>query len=72
MIVGECKRANPALRNWCFLQAPFKEVSSLSEYVFAEALEWPESGDPVCRVWGLFHSQSVYHLLHFPRSGAPR
>lgn len=38
IMVGECKRANPALRNWCFLRAPFKEASSLSEYVFAEAL----------------------------------
>src|SRR5262249_8923505 len=44
MMVGECKRANPALRNWCFLRAPFKEASSLSEYVFAEALEWPQTG----------------------------
>lgn len=62
MMVGECKRANPALRNWCFLRAPFKEASSLSEYVFAEALEWPQTGDPVCRVRALFHSQNVYHL----------
>jgi hypothetical protein len=62
MIVGECKRANPALRNWCFLRAPFREASSLSEYVFAEALEWPDQGAPVCRVRSLFHSQNVYHL----------
>jgi hypothetical protein len=62
IIVGECKRANPALCNWCFLRAPFKGASSLSEYVFAEVLEWLKSGEPACRVQPLFHSQNVYHL----------
>jgi hypothetical protein len=61
-LVGECKRANPALRNWCFLRAPFKESNSLSDNVFAEALEWPKTGDPVCRVRPLFYSENVYHL----------
>ncbi len=61
-MVGECKRANPALRNWCFLRAPYREEASLASSVFLEELTWSESGDPSCRVMTLFSSPNIYHL----------
>ncbi len=62
LIVGECKRANPALRNWCFLRAPYREDSSLSSSVFVEDLSWSPTGDPACAVTTLFNSENIYHL----------
>jgi hypothetical protein len=62
LMVGECKRANPALRNWCFLRAPHREESSLSSSVFIENLTWSPTGDPCCTVQTLFNSENIYHL----------
>jgi hypothetical protein len=71
LLVAECKRANPALRNWCFLRAPFRRTASLSSQVFVEELAW-RSGDelgwrsddlPFCRLKPLFYAEDdIYHL----------
>src|SRR6516165_9250810 len=62
LLVGECKRANPALRNWCFLRVPYRQESELSSYVFLEELAWSLSGDPFCTLRTLFHSENIFHL----------
>lgn len=38
VIVGECKRVNPALNNWCFVRAPYIHRERRREYIFAEHL----------------------------------
>ncbi len=45
-MIAECKRANPALSNWCFLQAPFvqRDRADDNEPLFLEYLHWDENG----------------------------
>ncbi len=38
-LLCECKRANPALRNWCFARAPYVRRNRTDEYLFIEVLE---------------------------------
>ena len=38
LMVIECKRANPAIANWCFAKAPSTRRNRSREYCFAEQL----------------------------------
>ncbi len=60
-MIVECKRANPALSNWCFVKIPEVLVDPLHHGVFAEVAH--VSGVPtlVSATQHLFHSDEVYH-----------
>ena len=38
-LICECKKANPALSNWCFVKAPFYRDGSNFERIYLESLE---------------------------------
>ena len=41
LLICECKRANPALRQWCFFRSPYprrRSARGVSEYLFADVL----------------------------------
>ncbi len=37
-LICECKRANPALSNWCFVRSPFAREGLLIDFIFLEKL----------------------------------
>jgi hypothetical protein len=39
-LVAECKRANPALANWCFARAPYIARRERASEVRLEQLRW--------------------------------
>jgi hypothetical protein len=41
-IVAECKRANPALSNWCFAKNPFTHQDPLAESAYVETIQWDD------------------------------
>ena len=74
-LVAECKRANPALSNWCFVRAPEesqRETRSLTRVVFEE-LQPVEEGEDAMTAVGIYppyesqpfdgwESDRIYHL----------
>jgi hypothetical protein len=38
-LICECKRANPALSNWCFVRSPFAREGLLLDFIFIEKLQ---------------------------------
>ncbi len=38
-LICECKRANPALSNWCFVRSPFGREGLLIDFIFLEKLQ---------------------------------
>lgn len=62
-LICECKRANPALRDWCFLKAPYTNRGTLAGQVYADCLVWSGSGPaPSVQVSRLHSSDRIYHL----------
>lgn len=39
-LVAECKRANPALSDWCFLKAPFTRSGGLLNSIIVDAIKF--------------------------------
>jgi hypothetical protein len=64
-IIGECKRANPALADWCFTRAPYVRRNPSSQKLFVESV------DVVPRVVDLeiVDPRRPYRLIHAVKSG---
>jgi hypothetical protein len=62
-LVGECKRANPALSDWCFVRAPYTRRNPGEGALLAEDVHNDTSGNTVtagiARFWG---SREIYHI----------
>lgn len=39
-LISECKRANPALSNWCFVKSPFTRNQGLANSLILEVIHW--------------------------------
>lgn len=62
-IVGECKRANPALNNWCFVRAPFVQRDRLDyEPRFIEQLHRDENGEISVFSTTSSHLRDAFHI----------
>jgi hypothetical protein len=72
-LIAECKRANPALSNWCFVRAPFKHSNALYDtafdHVIVESLIREDDG---LRSFAreTFTSNNIYHLSVEVRSSS--
>jgi hypothetical protein len=69
-LVGECKRANPALSDWCFVRAPYTRRNPRQGALLAEEVRYDVAGNTVstgvARFWD---SREVYHIGVELRSG---
>jgi hypothetical protein len=71
-IIAECKRANPAMANWCFARAPYTRQGHSSEGIYVDHLSWSETGEmKVVEVANLQHTSEVYHLALEAKTGDP-
>jgi hypothetical protein len=65
-LIGECKRANPALSNWCFVKAPYvsRKISS-GERIVREVISFDPNvigGKPKIGLDWIERSKDVYRL----------
>lgn len=60
-IIGECKRANPALSNWCFARVPYLRRNPNPEKILVEYARRDIQGRVVTGVES-DRSQNIYHL----------
>lgn len=62
-LIAECKRANPALSNWCFARAPFvhKEQKELSTLIL-ERILLKEYDHVSSETYQFDHVRSAYHI----------
>jgi hypothetical protein len=72
-LIAECKRANPALSNWCFARAPFTRQNASPDKsrdkLIVECLLREDDGLKTF-ARGIFESLDVYHLAFEVRSNA--
>jgi hypothetical protein len=67
-IIAECKRANPALANWCFLRAPY---ARRSEGIYVDHLSWTVSGEmDIVEVTNVGYTAEAYHIGLEARTGS--
>jgi hypothetical protein len=62
LLVAECKRANPAVANWCFVSAPYVRDGRATEEVFAEHLYVAGNLNLQSAVKSLGYTSEAYHL----------
>jgi hypothetical protein len=68
-MVAECKRANPALSNWCFARVPESLIKPSRQEVFVEAACVPDIGAWRTMTSHLFYSSNIYHIALEVRTG---
>ncbi len=68
-MIAECKRANPALSNWCFTKVPEWLLGSSVQSVFVETAQVLEHGPVRMGTEHLFHSSNIYHTALEVKSG---
>ncbi len=66
-LLAKCKRANPALANWCFFRAPFTHESAYPNYwpLFLEQIEFDNNGSFIAvakRQRNHSSSEKTYHI----------
>lgn len=63
-ITAECKRANPALANWCFLRAPYTHRNAwMIDFGILECVERGENSEIRTYAKDAFHSEKqTYHI----------
>lgn len=61
-LVVECKRANPRVLNWCFVQAPFVRRNQQGGEVWVEEVRVDERGGDHAGVHALTYAGEVYHI----------
>lgn len=61
-LLAECKRANPALSNWCFARAPFVRRNRSYEPYFLEHIELDEKGLLYAYAKPTCSSERAYHV----------
>lgn len=69
-LIAECKRANPASSNWCFVRAPYSR-RNISDFrsVLVEGLKFTEDGLVLFNGETLDNSERLYHLGFELRTG---
>ncbi|MDB2620176.1 hypothetical protein N9X87_00055 [bacterium] len=69
LLVGECKRVNPALANWTFLKTPFAGSHELANMIYYENIVFPgrENTFPPTRLPALCLQQDVFATLRVMR-----
>lgn len=63
LLLGECKRANPAVANWCFVRAPYRYRNQMQihePYRVDGLLKIGKTGEPQPRV--IAHDPEPYHI----------
>jgi len=70
LLIAECKRANPALANWCFVTAPFVRSGRASEDLFAELIYIAGNLSLQSGVKSLGYTSEAYHLAFEIKTGA--
>jgi hypothetical protein len=62
-LLAECKRANPALANWCFARAPFVRRNDWDRIILQQLLNGP-AGSPCAKILTKSppSGQAIYHL----------
>lgn len=70
-LLAECKRANPALSNWCFIRSRYTHDAAWGDVDFfiAECLERDEAESLCVYAKQAFSTQKAYHLGVEVRSG---
>lgn len=62
-VVVECKRANPALSDWCFLRAPYTYRDQRREGVFVDRMTWEDNRRlRFVEVAELLYTSDAYHI----------
>ena len=62
-LICECKRANPALHDWCFVKAPYPQPDKLSRWVYGDRVFRLADGQLGVTVADLFRPNGgMYHL----------
>jgi hypothetical protein len=70
-IVGECKRANPALAHWCFVRAPYTRRDHRQEGIYVDRLSWSDTrGMNSVEVADIAYTSDAYHVALEARTGA--
>ena len=70
-LLAECKRANPALANWCFAAAPYVRRDRVREDVFAEHVFVGGNLDLHSSVKSLGAASKAYHIALETRTTNP-
>lgn len=61
-LLAECKRANPALSNWCFARAPYVRRNRTTEPLFLECAEHDEDGFLYAAARRGLRQEDAYHV----------
>jgi hypothetical protein len=70
-IVGECKRANPALSNWCFVRAPYTRRDHRQEGIYVDKLSWRDTRSMnTVEVANIAYTSEAYHIALEAKTGA--
>ncbi len=69
MLVGECKRADPARATWCFVRAPYTWRKSSSVEVAFDGLVYGEERDSTQRTHFAHTQRGIFHLALELKSG---
>ena len=70
-IICECKRANPAIANWCFAKSQlWVPNSDFDGQVYAETLQAPRNGIIRVHYKNLYRSSNIYHIAVEAKTGS--
>ncbi len=61
-ILAECKRANPALANWCFAKSPYVPIIQSAMVASVEAVRAIDNKITSTSTRFLSHSDNIYHV----------
>jgi hypothetical protein len=61
-ILAECKRANPAVSNWCFAQAPYLWANHKAKKIIVERAWLDETNHVHAHAKSWYVDQEVYHI----------
>lgn len=68
-LLFECKRSNPALKNWCFLRLPYVRNGRTSERFFAEVITAESRIQSTGKILSFSTHDEFYHLAIEVKSG---
>jgi hypothetical protein len=68
-LIGECKRANPAVAHWCFARASWPRADSLARMSFAEEIKRGEDGKCYTSLESMVHTDRAYQVALEVRTG---
>jgi len=68
-LLFECKRSNPALKNWCFLRLPYVRQDRTSERFFADVITAESKIKATGKILNFSTGDEFYHLAIEVKSG---